>query len=306
MFSLKTRAFWRAVRGQYDLYLLFLIPLAWYVIFQYVPIFGLQIAFKRFNPGLGIAASPWVGFQYFRQFFSSYYFSSVLVNTLVLNIYQMALGFPIPIILALMIHEISDNGVKKLVQNVTYIPYFLSIVVVVSMLRLFSNPGYGLFNQVLGAFGVAPTEYFIKADYFRPLYVYSGVWQNMGFNSVIYIAALSGIDPQLYEAASIDGASRLRKIWHVSLPCILSTIIILFIMRIGSLMNVGFEKVLLMQNPVNVETSEVISTFIYKNGIQKGNFSYSAAVGIFNSLINMMLLVAANRVSRRVTESSLW
>lgn len=300
------KSFWRAVRSRYDLYLIFLIPLVWYIVFQYVPIYGLQIAFRRFNPGLGITNSPWVGLQYFRQFFGSYYFGEILVNTLVLNVLQMALGFPVPIVLALIIHELSNNKVKKIVQNVTYMPYFLSMVVVVSMLRLFSNPYYGLFNQLFALFGKAPVEYFIKPEYFRPLYVLSGVWQNMGFNSVIYIAALTGIDPQLYEAADMDGASRLRKIWHVSLPGILPTIVILFIMRIGNLMNVGFEKVLLMQNPVNLETSEVISTFIYKNGIQKGNFSYSAAVGIFNSLLNLVLLFAANFFSRRVTQNSLW
>jgi ABC-type polysaccharide transport system, permease component len=300
------KSIFRTMRQQYELYLLFLIPLVWYIVFQYVPLYGVQIAFRRFNPGLGITNSPWVGMQYFKQFFNSYYFSDVLLNTLILNVYQMALGFPMPIILALMIHELQSNRLKKLVQNVTYIPYFLSMVVVASMLRLFSNPNYGLFNQIFGLFGVPPHEYFVKAEHFRSLYVFSGVWQNMGFNSVIYIAALAGIDPQLYEAANIDGASRLRKIWHISLPGILPTIVILFIMRIGSLMNVGFEKVLLMQNPVNLETSEVIASFIYKNGIQKGNFSYSAAVGIFNSIINLILLAGSNLVSRRITESSLW
>lgn len=300
------KALRRALRNRYDLYLLLLIPLAWYILFQYVPMYGLQIAFRRFNPSLGITASPWVGTLYFRQFFNSYYFESLLVNTLVLSIYQMALGFPIPIVLALLINEVRIKPLQKAVQNITYIPYFLSIVVIVSMLDLFSDPSYGLFNKLGALVGAAPQDYITRAQYFRPLYVFSGVWQNMGFNSVIYIAALTAIDPQLYEAASIDGASRLRKIWHISLPGILPTIVILFIMRIGSLMNVGFEKVLLMQNPVNMTTSDVISTFIYRNGIQKGQFSYSAAVGIFNSLINLILLVGANALSRKVTHSSLW
>lgn len=300
------KALRRALRNRYDLYLLLLIPLAWYILFQYVPMYGLQIAFRRFNPSLGITASPWVGTLYFRQFFNSYYFESLLVNTLVLSIYQMALGFPIPIVLALLINEVRIKPLQKAVQNVTYIPYFLSIVVIVSMLDLFSDPSYGLFNKLGALVGAQPQDYITRAQYFRPLYVFSGVWQNMGFNSVIYIAALTAIDPQLYEAASIDGASRLRKIWHISLPGILPTIVILFIMRIGSLMNVGFEKVLLMQNPVNMTTSDVISTFIYRNGIQKGQFSYSAAVGIFNSLINLILLVGANALSRKVTHSSLW
>ena len=298
--------FLRAVRREYGLYLIFLVPLVWYVIFMYVPMYGLQIAFKRYNARLGILGSPWVGMQYFRQFFDSYYFRDLLVNTLVLNVFQMAVGFPVPILLALIINEIRIRPLQKAVQNITYIPYFLSIVVIVSMLKLFSNTEYGLFNKIVTFFGGQPVDYFAKVGAFRPLYVFSGVWQNMGFNSVIYIAALSAIDPQLYEAASIDGASRIRKIIHVSIPQIAPTIVILFIMRIGSLMNVGFEKVLLMQNNVNMEVSDVISTFIYRNGIQKGQLSYSAAVGIFNSMINLFLLLGANRLTRRIGDTGLW
>ena len=300
------KRFFSAVRKEYGLYLIFLVPLAWYVIFMYVPMYGLQIAFKRYNARLGILGSPWVGMQYFKQFFDSYYFRDLLVNTLVLNVFQMAVGFPVPILLALIINEIRIRPLQKAVQNITYIPYFLSIVVIVSMLKLFSNTEYGLFNKIVTFFGGQPVDYFAKVGAFRPLYVFSGVWQNMGFNSVIYIAALSAIDPQLYEAASIDGASRIRKIIHVSIPQIAPTIVILFIMRIGSLMNVGFEKVLLMQNNVNMEVSDVISTFIYRNGIQKGQLSYSAAVGIFNSLINLFLLLGANRLTRRIGDTGLW
>ena len=302
----KTVRLLQAVRREYGLYLLFLGPLIWYLVFMYYPMYGLQIAFRRFNARLGIVASPWVGGLYFKQFFNSYYFKDLLFNTLILNVYQMALGFPVPILLALVVNEIRCKPLQKAVQNVTYIPYFLSMVVVVSMLTLFSNPNYGLFNQIAGAFGRGGVDYMAKEDAFRTLYVFSGVWQNMGFNSVIYIAALSSVDPQLYEAAEIDGASRMKKILHISLPCIMPTIIILFIMRIGSLMNVGFEKVLLMQNNVNMGASNVIATFIYTNGIQKGQFSYSAAVGIFNSLINLVLLVGANTLTRRLGDSSLW
>lgn len=300
------KKFLRAVRREYGLYLLFLVPLVWYIIFMYAPMYGLQIAFKRYNARAGIWGSPWVGMLYFNQFFNSYYFKDLVVNTIVLNVYQMALGFPIPILLALIINEIRVRPLQKAIQNITYIPYFLSIVVIVSMLKLFSNPEYGLFNKIINAFGGESVDFFAKVGAFRSLYVFSGVWQNMGFNSVIYIAALSSIDPQLYEAASIDGANRIRKIIHISIPQILPTIVILFIMRIGSLMNVGFEKVLLMQNNVNMEVSDVISTFIYRNGIQKGQMSYSAAVGIFNSVINLILLVGANRITRRLGEMSLW
>jgi putative aldouronate transport system permease protein len=218
----------------------------------------------------------------------------------------MMVGFPIPILLALIINEIRFRKFRKLLQNVTYIPHFLSLVVVVSMLVLFSNTEYGLFNKFGALLGKPALDYMAKNEYFRPLYVFSTVWQMMGFNSVIYIAALTAIDPALYEAAIIDGATRLQKIIHISLPCLLPTIIILFILRIGHIMELGFEKAYLMQNPINMETSELISTFIYKNGIQRGQFSYSAAVGIFNNVINFILLVTANLISRKTAETSLF
>jgi putative aldouronate transport system permease protein len=296
----------RRLRGRWDLLFLFSIPLAWYILFQYVPIYGVQIAFRRFNPSAGIMGSPWVGGLYLKQFFNSYYFWDLIRNTLFLSLFQMLVGFPMPIILALLINELRSKKFQKLVQNITYIPHFLSLVVVVSMLNLFSNTEYGLFNKIGMLLGAVPVDYMAKAEYFRPLYVFSTVWQMMGFNSVIYIAALSAIDPALYEAAVIDGASRLQKIIHISLPCLVPTIVILFILRIGSIMELGFEKAYLMQNPINMETSELISTFIYKNGIQQGHFSYSAAVGLFNNVINFFLLIGANLLSRRTTKTSLW
>jgi putative aldouronate transport system permease protein len=280
--------------------------MAWYILFKYVPIYGVQIAFRRFNPTAGILGSPWVGDLYFQQFFKSFYFWILIRNTLFLSLYQMAVGFPVPIILALIINEIRSGKYQKFIQNVTYIPHFLSLVVVVSMLNIFSDPSSGLFNRIGAIFGAAPQDYMAKVAYFRPLYVFSTVWQMMGFNSVIYIAALTAIDPAMYEAAIIDGASRFQKIIHISLPCLLPTIIILFILRIGSIMEVGFEKAYLMQNAVNQDSSELISTFIYKNGIQKGQFSYSAVVEMFNNVINFFLLVLANFAARRITKTSLW
>lgn len=289
-----------------DLYLLLALPLTWYLLFQYLPIYGVQIAFRQFNPSLGILSSNWVGLKYFMQFFNSYYFTELIYNTIVLSLFQLAVGFPIPILLALMINEIRSHRFKSLLQNITYIPHFLSVVVVVSMLSLFSNPDYGLFNKLVTFVGGTPVDFFSKAEAFRPLYVFSNVWQNMGFNAIIYIAALAAIDPSLYEAATIDGATRMKKILYISIPCIIPTILVLFIMRIGSIMDLGFEKALLMQNAVNMSSSEIISTFIYKNGVQKGQFSYSAAVGLFNSGINFILLVSANFISRRITKTSLW
>jgi putative aldouronate transport system permease protein len=268
--------------------------------------YGVQLAFKRYNPALGITRSPWVGLKYFRQFFHSYYFGTLLWNTLSLSLFQMLIGFPLPIILALMINEIHVRPYQKLVQNVTYIPHFLSTVVVVSMLNLFCDPTYGIFNKYLGLFGVPATDYMAKPNAFQTLYVFSNVWQNMGFNSIIYIAVLSSLNQDMYEAAMIDGCSRFKQVIYISLPALLPTIMILFVMRVGSLMNIGFEKVLLMQNPVNMSRSNVIATFVYTNGIQQGEFSYSTAIGLFNSLTNFVLLFGANRFSKKLTGSSLW
>ena len=294
------------IRKNIGLYIMLAIPLAWYIIFKYIPMYGLQIAFRRFNPTLGITKSPWVGITYFKQFFESYYFKDILWNTVSLSLFTMVIGFPMPIILALLINEIKNTKFKKAIQNITYMPNFLSIVVIVSMLTLFSNRDYGLFNKITGLFGAAPVDFMSKPNYFQPLYVFSNVWQYMGFNAIIYIAALSSVDQEIYEAASIDGATRMQKIIHISIPCIMSTIIVLFIMRIGNLMSVGFEKVYLMQNSVTLSASEVISTFIYKNGIQKGQFSYSTAVGMFNSVINFILLISANFISKKSTKTGLW
>ncbi len=297
---------WKDIKRNFSLYALLAIPLLWYIIFKYAPMYGLQIAFKRFNPTLGITGSPWAGFTYFKQFFESYYFGDILWNTISLSLFTMLIGFPMPIILALLINEIKNVRFRKAIQNITYMPNFLSVVVIVSMLTLFSNKDYGLFNKITGLFGLEAVDFMSKPSYFQPLYVFSNVWQFMGFNAIIYIAALAGVDQELYEAASIDGASRMQKILHISIPCIMGTILIMFIMRIGNLMSVGFEKVLLMQNSVTLSSSEIISTFIYKNGIQKGQFSYSTAVGMFNSVINFVLLVSANFISKKTTKTGLW
>ena len=288
-----------------SLYALLMVPLVWYIVFKYIPMYGLQIAFKRFNPSLGIAGSPWAGVTYFKQFFGSYYFGDILWNTISLSLFTMLIGFPMPIILALLINEIKSIKFRKIIQNITYMPNFLSVVVIVSMLTLFSNKDYGLFNKLTGFFGAASVDFMSKPSCFQPLYVFSNVWQFMGFNAIIYIAALAGVDQELYEAASIDGATRMQKIIHISVPCIMGTILIMFIMRIGNLMSVGFEKVLLMQNSVTLSSSEIISTFIYKNGIQKGQFSYSTAVGMFNSVINFILLISANSISKKTTKTGL-
>ncbi|WP_375295246.1 ABC transporter permease [Paenibacillus sp.] len=296
----------KRVFTRYDLYLMLLIPMAWYILFQYGPMYGLQIAFRDFNPARGIAGSEWVGFENFDRFFSSYYFGRLLWNTVSISVYSLLFAFPIPIFLALLINEMKGERYKKLLQNVTYMPHFISVVVIVGMLQLFLNPQAGFVNIALKEIGIEPVAFLEKAEWFKTVFIGSNIWQNMGWQSIIYIAALAGVNPQLYEAAKIDGAGRWQRIRHVSLPGIFPIIVILLILDIGHFMNVGFEKILLMQNSLNKDASDVIQTFVYQNGILQGDFSYSAAIGLFNSVINFALLVLINRYARKKAETSLW
>ncbi|GIO37077.1 sugar ABC transporter permease [Paenibacillus antibioticophila] len=295
----------RQILSRYDLYLMLLLPITWYLLFHYGPLYGLQIAFKNFNPGKGILGSSWVGFDNFQRFFDSYYFWRLLWNTLSINLISLLVAFPIPIMLALLINEIRSKRYSKLLQNITYIPHFISVVVIVGILTVLLSTN-GPINMLIQALGGSPTRFMESAEWFKTIFIGSNIWQNMGWQSIIYIAALSGINPQLYEAAKIDGASRMRRIWHVSLPGIIPTIVILLILDIGQFMNIGFEKILLMQNNLNLESSDVISTFVYTTGILKGEYSYTAAIGLFNSLINLTLLLLVNRFARKTSETSLW
>ncbi|MFC6651807.1 ABC transporter permease subunit [Paenibacillus rhizoplanae] len=295
----------RQISRRYDLYLMLLIPITWYLVFHYGPLYGLQIAFKNFNPGKGILGSSWVGFEHFQRFFDSYYFWRLLWNTLSINLFSLLIAFPVPIMLALLINEIGSKRYSKLLQNVTYIPHFISVVVIVGILTVLLSPS-GPVNMLIQALGGTPTRFMESAAWFKTIFISSNIWQNMGWQSIIYIAALSGINPQLYEAAKMDGASRIRRIWHVSLPGIVPVIVILLILDIGQFMNIGFEKILLMQNNLNLESSDVISTFVYTTGILKGEYSYTAAIGLFNSLINLTLLLLVNRFARKTSDTSLW
>ena len=290
----------------YDLYLLLIPGLIWYLLFRYLPIYGVQIAFKDFMPFKGIWDSPWVGFKHFERFFRSYYFWRLIRNTVGISIYTLTVEFPAAIILALMMNEVRSGAYKRVVQNVTYVPHFISVVVIVGMLSTFSNARYGILNQIVILFGGEPTYLLAKKELFKTLYVFSNAWQNTGWGAIIYMAALAGINPNLYEAAVVDGASRFRQIIHISLPSILPTIIILLILRIGRILNLEFHKILLMQNPLNMETSDVISTFVYRIGILEGNYSFSTAVGLFNAVLSLMLLLLANRFAKRMSETSLW
>jgi putative aldouronate transport system permease protein len=274
--------------------------------FNYMPMYGVIIAFKNYRPGSGIWGSSWVGFKHFSQFVNSIQFPILMRNTFLLSAYSLIFGFPIPIALALMLHEVKNLPFKKIVQNATYIPYFISTVVLVAMIINFTSVDIGIINTFIKWFGGEPRDFMGKSEYFRSLYVISGIWQSMGWNSIIYFAALAGVDPQLYEAAEIDGASRLQRIWHINLPGIAPTIIMLFILNCGSLLNVGYEKVFLMQNSLNIDVSEVISTYVYKVGLLGAKFSYTSAIGLFNTVINFALLLIVNFISRRVSDVGLF
>lgn len=291
-----------------DKYLLLLAApvLIYFVVFHYVPMYGIIIAFKQFRPVDGIMGSAWVGFQNFQQFFDSIYFWRLLRNTLLISLYSLFWGFPAPILFALLLNELRGRLFKRTVQTISYLPHFISIVVIAGMIVTFTNPLDGILNLALAKLGFAPIGFLNDPDWFRTIFVASGVWQSFGWGSIIYLAAIAGINPQLYEAAEMDGANRFRKVFHITLPGIVPTIVILFILNIGNLMDVGFEKVLLLYNPATYETADVIGTFVYRRGILNSDFSFAAAVNLFNNVINIMLLVSVNWISRKVSETSLW
>ena len=287
------------------IYLMAVPVVAFFLIFYYLPMFGLVISFKRFTPALGIFGSPWVGLKYFEDFFQSYFAFRIIRNTILLSVLSLLWGFPAPIILALLINEVRSTRFKRSVQSLTYLPHFISLVVVCGLLLEFAQSG-GLFNDLRAWFGAEPIAFFQDPRYFRSFYIGSDIWQEIGWGSIIYLAALSAIDPQLYEAATIDGAGRFRQLRHVTLPSISPTIVVLLILRLGNLMTVGHEKIILLYNPSIYETADVISTFVYRKGLLDFSWSYGTAVGLFNSLINLALVVTANWISRRVNETSLW
>ena len=288
-----------------QLYLMILPVIIYYILFHYKPMYGAIIAFKDFSPLLGIERSPWVGFKHFKDFFNGYYFWRILRNTIVISLNSLLFGFPAPIIFALLLNELRNQRFKRIVQTVTYMPHFISLVVICGMIKEFTM-STGVIPDILSYFGFQKTNLLDKPHLFVPIYVISGIWQEVGWESIIYLAALASIDPELYEAAAIDGAGRWKQLWNVTLPGIVPTIMILLVLRIGRLLSVGHEKIILLYNPAIYETADVISSFVYRKGLQEFNWSYSAAVGMFNSVINLFLLVMANRFSRKISESSLW
>ena len=285
---------------------LFLIPcLAYVIIFDYVPLYGIQIAFRDFRGSLGIVGSPWVGFKHFSNFFQSYQFWDLLSNTVTLSLYQLSATLPMPIILALILNYTTIPWLKKIAQSSTFAPHLISVVVMAGMLVTFSAQ-QGLFNQIVGLFGHEPISFMGSEKLYQTMYVWSTVWQRTGYNAVIYIAALSSVSEELHEAAIVDGANKIKRIWHIDLPALVPTIVILMIMSIGQLLSIGFEKSFLLQNDLNLAKSEIISTYVYKIGIQGAQYSYATAIGLFNNIINFILLISVNRISRKVSGNSLW
>lgn len=288
------------------IYILFLPVLIYYLLFCYKPMYGLVIAFKDFRPGLGIWGSEWVGFRHFKDFFESYYFGRLLKNTLVISLSSLIIGFPMPIIFALLLNEIKSDKFKRITQTISYMPHFISMVVMCGMITLFVSDK-GFITEIVTFFGGPEGISLLnKSEFYVPIHVISGIWKDLGWGSIIYLAALSGVDQELYEAAKIDGANRWKQTIHITLPGISGTIIIMLLLRIGGIMNVGHEKILLLYNPGIYITADVISTFVYRKGLQNFEWSYSSAVGMFNSVINLILVLTFNKISKKVTEIGLW
>ncbi|MFB9278063.1 ABC transporter permease [Cohnella cellulosilytica] len=296
----------RVLRRDASLWLFCIPGIVLTFIFSYIPMYGIQLAFKRFNATAGIWGSDWQGLYYFKRFFESPYFESTIWNTLVISFYGLLVSFPIPIILALLLNSLHHKRYRKLIQTVTYAPNFISVVVMCGMIILFLSPTVGVINSVLHLFGMDPVNFMAKQEYWRHIYVWTGVWQTAGWSSVIFFAALAGVSPELHEAARCDGATKFQLIRHIDFPSILPTATILLILNCGSILSVGFEKAYLLQNNLNLSVSEIISTYVYKVGLINNDISYSTAIGLFNTLINLVLLLMVNKIADKLSGNSLW
>lgn len=296
---------WRRIRQNWGLYLLLLPAVVLLLCFTYKPMYGVVIAFKDFSPVKGISGSPWAGFKYFEKFFHSYQFPITIKNTVAISLYSLA-TFPIPIAFALLVNQMRQNRFKRVFQTISYMPHFISTVVLVGLLLILLSPSSGLIGQLYGLFGAEAPNVMGSTTWFSSVFVWSDVWQHTGWDSIIYIAALSTVNPSLYEAATMDGASRWQKIRYIDIPMLIPTVITLLILRMGGLLGVGFEKAYLMQNNLNISSSEVISTYVYKIGLLSSQYSFSAAINLFNTMINFALLILVNYVSKKFSENSLW
>ena len=304
--AVKKQSFKAYMKGHYDLYLLLLPAILYTAVFLYIPMYGVLMAFQDYSPVKGIIGSNFVGLKHFKKFFSTYMAKQIISNTVLLSGSSLLASFPFPVILALMLNYCVNRRFGKIVQTVTYMPYFISVMVLVGMMNIFFSTNYGVVNTVLQALGIEPFSFMSSEKSFRHMYVWSGIWQGMGYSSVIYFAALSGIDPTLYEAAELDGASKLQRIRYIDLPSIMPTVIIMLIMSAGNLMSIGFEKAYLMQNDRNSGVSEIIATYVYKVGLIDARYSFSAAINLFNSAINFVILIVINKISRKLSDTSLW
>ncbi|QSS98788.1 sugar ABC transporter permease [Pontibacillus sp. ALD_SL1] len=304
----KKKKWYKQVAQNYDLYLLLLPTLIYFLIFHYIPMYGVIIAFKNYMPGLGILGSPWAGsggMEHFIRFFESYQFWDLIQNTVSLSILQLVLGFPLPIIIALMLNQLMHARYKKFVQTVIYAPHFISVVVLVGMIFVFFSTD-GLINNLILMFGGEPVNFLASPEWFKPLYIGSGLWQETGWGCIIYLAALAGVNPEIHEAAIVDGANKWKRILHVDIPAIMPTAVILLILSVGNIMNLGFEKAFLLQTDLNSSASEIIPTYVYKMGLQQAQYSFAAAIGLFNAVINLGLLWAVNRFAKKVGGSGIW
>lgn len=298
----------KLMRQNAGLYLLIMLPLIYLALFHYAPIYGITIAFKNFKPVYGITGSPWIGLYHFKRFFSQTRFWTILRNTFVLSTYSLLAGFPLPIIFAIMLNSCRFNKLKKMAQTISYAPHFISTVVFVGLINIFFSPTLGLISQIFNKLGIieGPLMTLLQKEAFPHLYVWSGVWKDLGWNSIVYLAALTGVDPNLHEAAVVDGANKFQRVWHIDIPSITPTIVTILILNCGSVLNLGFEKVFLMQNQMNAEVSEVISTYVYKAGLINIQYSYSAAIGLCNSVVNSILLMTVDRIAKMIGQHGLF
>lgn len=297
---------WLRIRRNWGLYLLMVPAIVIFICFTYLPMYGVVIAFKDFRPALGIMGSKWAGFKYFERYFSSYMFSNTIINTLVISLYTIAVTFPLPIVIALMCNQMYAKRFKKFFQVSTYLPHFISTVVMCGMIILFLSPSSGVIPKLCSLIGIKTGDLMGNADAFSSIYVWTEAWQHVGWDSIMYIAALSAVDPQLYEAAVVDGANKWQKMRYIDIPMLIPTAITLFILRTGSVMSVGFEKVYLLQNDLNIGASEIISTYVYKMGLKSNQYSYSAAIGLFNNVVNFILLLSVNFIAKKMGDTSLF
>lgn len=296
----------KSARKYWDLYLLLVPVVAYFVLFKYLPMYGLQIAFKDYTPRKGYWGSPWVGFEHFIRFLSSYNFWQIMYNTVSISVLTLIFTFPLPIMLALLLNETRNKRFKGALQTITYTPHFLSTVVVVGMMVAFVSPSSGIINHLIQLFGGQPVYFMTKPQWFKPLYILSDIWKNTGWSSIIFVAALANVDLGLYEAAKVDGANRRQRLFHITFPCLAPTMIIMLILSCGKVMGVGFEKIFLMQTDLTLGVSQVISTYVYQQGIVQSQFSYATAIGIFDAVINFTVLLIVNRIAKKTSDISLW